>query len=351
MTIEEKFAKLGVDNAPGQEVRKSNIDAELTGDSVPGVRVDFSHGDVNAFPPIPGSIEAFDAGYRVGAAQAYTEYRGKLSLREGVAEKLAEFTGAPVAADRELIVTPGTQGALFLAMGANIARGDKVAIVEPDYFANRKLVTFYDGELVPIPMDYFGTTESSGLDLGALEAAFQSGVKLFLFSNPNNPTGAVYTEDELRTIGTLANRYGVKVICDELYSRQIFDGRPFVHLRAMDLMDPDDLILAYSCMFRDERQVGTRFPAVQHRDLQYEAGRHRGITRISEQLLQFIPQRIVTDHCRIVMDHERAVGRDSFRDAGNRGVFQCGPEGTDPAVHGFTDLIPKFHGQGTVSRE
>ena len=242
MTIEEKFAKLGVDNAPGQEVRKSDFSAELTGDSIPGVRVDFSHGDVNAFPPIPGSIEAFDAGYRVGAAQAYTEYRGKLSLREGVAEKLAEFTGAPVAADRELIVTPGTQGALFLAMGANIARGDKVAIVEPDYFANRKLVTFYDGELVPIPMDYFGTTESSGLDLGALEAAFQSGVKLFLFSNPNNPTGAVYTEDELRTIGTLANRYGVKVICDELYSRQIFDGRPFVHLRAMDLMDPDDLI-------------------------------------------------------------------------------------------------------------
>lgn len=72
--------------------------------------------------------------------QAYTEYRGKLSLREGLAKKLADFTGAPVDADQELILTPGTQGALFLAMGANIAHGDKVAIVEPDYFANRKLV-------------------------------------------------------------------------------------------------------------------------------------------------------------------------------------------------------------------
>ena len=242
MTIDEKFARLGVDNAPGQEVRQSDAGAALIGAPIPGVRVDFSHGDVNAFPPIPGSIEAFDAGYAVGAAQAYTEYRGKLDLREDLAAKLEAFTGAPVAADRELIVTPGNPGVLFLAMGVNIARGDRVAIVEPDYFANRKLVTFFDGELMPIPMDYFGAKTGSGLDMDALEAAFRGGAKLFLFSNPNNPTGAVYTEDELRTIGTLASRYGVKVICDELYSRQIFDGRPFSHLRAMGLMDPDDLI-------------------------------------------------------------------------------------------------------------
>ena len=242
MTIEEKFAKLGVENAPGQEVRQSAAATEDMGEPIPGVRVDFSHGDVNAFPPIPGAIEAFNAGYQVGAAQAYTEYRGKLNLRQELAGRLAGFTGAPVDADRELIITPGTQGALFLAMGANIAAGDKVAIVEPDYFANRKLVTFFDGELMPIPMDYFGAKDGAGLDLDALEAAFRDGAKLFLFSNPNNPTGAIYSEKELTAIGTLASRYGVKVICDELYSRQIFDDRPFLHLRAMGLMDPNDLI-------------------------------------------------------------------------------------------------------------
>ncbi|MBE5809258.1 MAG: aminotransferase class I/II-fold pyridoxal phosphate-dependent enzyme, partial [Clostridiales bacterium] len=180
--------------------------------------------------------------YRAGAVQAYTEYRGKRDLREDLAGKLARFTGAPVDADTELIVTPGTQGALFLAMGVNIASGDKVAIVEPDYFANRKLVTFFDGTLVPIPMDYFGAQRGTGLDLDRLEASFKDGVKLFLFSNPNNPVGAIYTREELEAIGKLASRYHVKVICDELYSRQIFDGRPYAHLRAMDLIDPDDLI-------------------------------------------------------------------------------------------------------------
>ena len=103
MTIEEKFAKLGVENAPGQEVRQSNDAALDMGEPIPGTRVDFSHGDVNAFPPIPGSIEAFDAGFRVGAAQAYTEYRGKLSLRQELADRLAAFTGAPVAACSKVI--------------------------------------------------------------------------------------------------------------------------------------------------------------------------------------------------------------------------------------------------------
>ena len=218
-TIEEKFAKLGVDNAPGQEVRLKDVDAGLIGDPIPGAQVDFSHGDVNAFPPLPSTLDLFCRGFRAGAEQAYTEYRGKRSLCEDVAAKLAAFTGAPVSAERELILTPGTQGALFLAMGANIVRGDKVAIVEPDYFANRKLVEFFEGELRPVPMDYFGAKEGAGLDLVKLEEEFSNGVKLFLFSTPNNPTGAVYSERELRAIGTLADKYGVKVICDELYAR------------------------------------------------------------------------------------------------------------------------------------
>ena len=215
-----------MDNAPGQEVRRKDSSAKLTGEELPGTPVDFSHGDVNAHPPIPGSIETFDQGYALGAAQAYTEYRGKLSLREGLAKKLADFTGAPVDADQELILTPGTQGALFLAMGANIAHGDKVAIVEPDYFANRKLVTFFEGELVPVGLDYFGAQgKAAGLDLNRLGAIFANGVKLFIFSNPNNPTGVIYTAEEIRAIGELAAKYHVKVICDELYSRQIFGGR------------------------------------------------------------------------------------------------------------------------------
>jgi aspartate/methionine/tyrosine aminotransferase len=241
--LSDKFLKLGVDNAPGQECRKNISNFELRGDKISGKQVDFSHGDVDAFEPIPGSLELFIEGYRVGGKQAYTEYRGDKSIREDLARKLAGFTGAEVSADEGLIITPGTQGALFLAMGANIGRGDKIAIVEPDYFANRKLVDFFEGELVPVQMDYFGAAvhNRAGLDLTQLEEAFKVGVKLFLFSNPNNPTGVIYSKDEIRSIAELAKKYGATVIADELYSRQIFDDNKYTHLRA-EKNRPENLI-------------------------------------------------------------------------------------------------------------
>ena len=239
----EKFARLGVDNAPGQEGLQKQGALSLEGEALPGIPVDFSHGDVDAHKPIPGSMERFVEGFVVGGGhQAYTEYRGKDSIRRYLAEKLSEFSGAPVDSATEIIMTPGTQGALFLAMGALISRGDKVAIIEPDYFANRKLVEFFDGELVPVPIRWTEQEHYAGLDLEVLEKAFRNGVKLFLYSNPNNPTGVIYSPEEVAAIGSLARKHGVAVIADELYSRQLIDkDLPYPHLRALE-EKPDTLI-------------------------------------------------------------------------------------------------------------
>jgi len=235
-SIEAKFAQLGTDHAPGQEVRQADrgTGGQLRGEPLAGTPVDFSHGDVNdsAFPPAPGALDAFVAGERRGGSQAYTEYRGAAVLREKVAKHLSAFTGRPIAADRELIFTPGTQGALFLALGATVNAGDRIAIIRPDYFANRKLVTFLGAEVVPVRLDYLGHTDRAGLDLTELEAAFTSGVKTFLFSNPNNPTGVVYSPDEVAAIAKLAEQYGVTVIADQLYSRLVYSGQEFTHLAA-----------------------------------------------------------------------------------------------------------------------
>ena len=243
--IEEKFAKLGTDHAPGQEVRQS---AEapgqaFRGEPLPGTPVDFSHGDVNdtAFAPTPGALDEFVAGVQRGGSQAYTEYRGGGELRERVARHLAAFTGAPLTAASELIITPGTQGALFLAIGATVASGDRVAIVRPDYFANRKLVEFLGAGIVPVGMNHLGYTDRAGIDLGQLEDAFKSGVKTFLFSNPNNPAGVIYSEDEIAAIASLANKYGAIVIADQLYSRLLYSGRSYTHLRASGI-DGDRVI-------------------------------------------------------------------------------------------------------------
>lgn len=240
--IEKKFIKLGAEYAPGQEVRQRTDDIKLNFEKIPGTPVDFSHGDVDAFEPVSGSLDVFVEGVHLGGKQAYTEYRGSKNIRENVAEKLTRFTGASIDVDKNFIITPGTQGALFLAMGASVIKGDKVAIVEPDYFANRKLVEFFDGEIVPIQMDYLSTNTAAGLDLTQLEEAFKSGVKLFLFSNPNNPTGVIYSQGEIHSIAELASKYGANVIVDQLYSRLIFDGRKYTHLAAQSKIDPENVI-------------------------------------------------------------------------------------------------------------
>ena len=241
MNIREKFELLGIDNAPGQESLQKNMALDLRGEKLPGAKVDFSHGDVDAHKPTPGSLGVFVEGFLEGGSQAYTPYRGKKDILEQVAADLAAFSGAPVDPDSELILTPGTQGALFLAMGANLMPGDKVAIVEPDYFANRKMVEFFGGEMVPVQMYYKNVSVGSGIDLAELEKAFQAGVKVFLFSNPNNPVGCVYSFDEIVKIAALAKQYDVTLIVDELYSRQVYPGVKYTHLRAQKEI-PDNLI-------------------------------------------------------------------------------------------------------------
>jgi aspartate/methionine/tyrosine aminotransferase len=243
MTIHSKFTRLGTDNAPGQEVRQQigGLEAQMRGDRIEGRPVDFSHGDVDAFLPTPGSFEVFSEGVAAGGRQAYTEYRGSLSIREPLAERLASFTGAPVDGRDGMIITPGTQGALFLAVASTVAHGDKVAIVQPDYFANRKLVEFFEGEMLPVRLDYEDTEGRAGIDLSQLEDAFKAGAKVFLFSNPNNPAGVVYSRAEIETIAALASRYGATVIVDQLYSRLCYSGVSYTHLRAQSV-DAENVI-------------------------------------------------------------------------------------------------------------
>src|SRR5262249_29867522 len=87
-------------------------------------------------------------------------------------------------------------------------------------------------EIAPVRMDYLGHTDRAGLDLTQLEDVFKSGVRTFLFSNPNNPAGVIYSSAEIAGIADLSTKYGATVIVDELYSRLLYSGQTYTHLRA-----------------------------------------------------------------------------------------------------------------------
>ena len=121
MTIDEKFKALDTNNAPGQEVRQSlgDLNTIMVGEKLDGVPIDFSHGDVDAFPPAPSSDKVWKEGFNRGGSQAYTEYRGSAEIRNRLSDRLGKFTGRPIEANSELIITPGTQGALFFGTWFN----------------------------------------------------------------------------------------------------------------------------------------------------------------------------------------------------------------------------------------
>ena len=232
MTLNEKFRALQTKNAPGQEVRQNlgDINTIMIGKKLDGTPVDFSHGDVDAFPPTPNADTIWKEGFIRGASQAYTEYRGSADIRNKLADKLGKFTGQQIDANSELIITPGTQGALFLALGSTVTNGTKVAVVEPDYFANRKLVKFFGGEILPISLNYKDSQHENIPDLNQIEEAFKSGAKAFVFSTPNNPTGLVYSKNAINKIATLAATHNVTLIVDQLYSRMLYSGEEYTHL-------------------------------------------------------------------------------------------------------------------------
>ncbi len=242
-SLDEKFSALEAENAPGQELRQdtTSLESIVIGKKLGGIPVDFSHGDVDAFPPTPGAETAWKAGFDQGGQQAYTEYRGALEIRKRLAERLGSFTGCQISADSELIIAPGTQGALFLALGATVTNGTKVAVVEPDYFANRKLVKFFGGEIIPISLKYMDSPAENGIDLNQLEDAFKGGTTVFVFSTPNNPTGLVYSRSAITKIAELAAMYHVTIIVDQLYSRMLYSGEIFTHLRSCAIQ-PENLI-------------------------------------------------------------------------------------------------------------
>jgi len=206
--------------------------------------VDFSHGDVDAFPPSTAALSAFVEAVAEGGHAAYTTYRGNAGVRQRLAGRLAELTGASVDGDRELILTPGTQAALFLSLSSLVEPGDRVALIEPDYFANRRILRHLGAELVPIRLDFEDAGQPAGINVDQLREALRfSGAKLLCLSNPNNPTGVVLPPAVVHGIARVCLELGVFVVVDQLYCRQVFSAATYTHLRSTPEMRDNCLTL------------------------------------------------------------------------------------------------------------
>ncbi len=191
--------------------------------------LNLGHADMRRYPApdyaLPLFIEAAS-----GGMDAYTPYRGNADVRRALAPQLERLLGLAVDPDRELALTAGTQSGLFSTLGALIEEGARVALPDPEYMDSERILRYCGADVVRVPM----TLCDGGwdIDLDELERLARDGVRLLLLSNPQNPTGKVFSGEELARITQIACCYDMFVVVDELYGRLVYDGAEFHHLAA-----------------------------------------------------------------------------------------------------------------------
>ena len=209
----------------GQSARQADI--ELLA-KAPANFLDTTHFDTVRFPPPPWAAEQFARAAADGAL-AYTGYRGNPDVLKALARSIGKFLGRSLEPDQNIILTPGTQAGLFTSLASLVEKGDRVALIDPDYLFSSRILRFLGAEIGHVPLVFLPDGPTPDLDVLELEFK-QRNTRYLVFSHPNNPTGAVFSADVIGRIAGLANAYDVTVLVDELYSRLLHDGRSFPHL-------------------------------------------------------------------------------------------------------------------------
>ncbi len=165
--------------------------------------------------------EAAVAAIRAGKNQ-YTQTQGTAELRSALADECRREFGWTD--ERPYLVTSGVSGALVLALMVTVNPGDEVLFADPYFVMYSHLVNLCGG--VPVPVD---TYDDFRPNLQRLADAITPRTRMILVNSPANPTGAVWSEQDLRDLAELAGRHDLLVISDEIYNLFCYDA-PFASM-------------------------------------------------------------------------------------------------------------------------
>ncbi|MGA0230490.1 MAG: pyridoxal phosphate-dependent aminotransferase, partial [Ilumatobacteraceae bacterium] len=159
----------------------------------------------------------------------YTPAGGLPELREAIAAKTLRDSGVTVDA-AQVLVTNGGKHAVYTAFAALCDPGDEVICPAPYWTTYPEAITLAGG--VPVIVD---TDDTAGfkVTVDQLEAARTPRTKVLLFVSPDNPSGSIYTPDEVAAIGRWAVEHGVWVITDEIYEHLVYGDNEFSSMPAL----------------------------------------------------------------------------------------------------------------------
>ncbi|MBI4409058.1 MAG: pyridoxal phosphate-dependent aminotransferase [Gemmatimonadetes bacterium] len=165
----------------------------------------------------------------------YTAAAGLVELRQAIADDLARRSGKLVDASG-VVVTAGAKQAIFNACFVLFGPGDRVLLPTPYWTSYPDIVRLARAEPIALPGD---ETHGFKVSVAQLERQSDERVRGLILNTPCNPTGAIYSLEELHAIATWAARRAIWIISDEIYGRLCYDGRR----RAPGLLDLDVALL------------------------------------------------------------------------------------------------------------
>ena len=164
----------------------------------------------------------------------YTELNGTLELRQAIAEKLEKENGVAADPHREVTVTSGSQEAMLIAALGFLNPGDEALILDPYYPAYFEDTLIAEAVPITVPLN---EEEDYGIDMEALERKITKRTKMIWMCNPSNPTGHVFSKEDLEIVAEVAQKYSLIVFVDEIYEKLVYDGARHTSLGSLPGME------------------------------------------------------------------------------------------------------------------
>lgn len=177
----------------------------------------------------PEELRRVAATYVVEGHNQYPPMMGMPGLRQAVAEHDRRFYGIDADWQSEVLVTSGATEALMDCFLGLLEAGDEVVVIEPAYDTYAPVIR----RLGAIPKAVRLLPPRWELPREELEAAFSARTKLLVLNSPMNPTGKVFTREELAVLAGLVEEHDAMAVCDEVYEHLVFDGARHVPLMTL----------------------------------------------------------------------------------------------------------------------
>ncbi|WP_367281801.1 pyridoxal phosphate-dependent aminotransferase [Ilumatobacter sp.] len=188
------------------------------------------------FPDTDGPAEVLDAAVDAirGGVNQYPPGPGMPVLRQAVADHQRRFYGLDYDVDAEVLVTAGATEALAGTLLGMLDPGDEVVLFEPMYDSYQAGIALADGVAKPVVLrPGEGPDGRYGFDRDEFAAACTDRTKLVLLNTPHNPTGKVFTRDELQFIADVAQERDLYVVTDEVYEHLVFSGAEHIPIATL----------------------------------------------------------------------------------------------------------------------